>query len=374
MESIPALVIGAGPAGLAVAACLTRADVDHVVVEQAPALGWSWRNHYERLHLHTASRTSSLPFMPFPDAFSRYPSRAQVVEYLEAYASAFDIEPRFGRRVTSLSRGGRGSFVARFEDGDELAARHVVVASGYNRVPRRPAFPGLDNFAGSVVHSSEYREGSGYRGRDVLVVGCGNSGGEIALDLFEHGARPMLVVRGPVHVQPREFLGVNSQEASLRLARFPRVIADTIGRTIGELLYSDLAQWGIERPKKGPVSMLVEDGRVPLLDIGTADLIRQGLVRVVPGVQSFEADRASFDDGDTLPVDDVVLATGFTSGLREWVEFADDVLDERELPRSHGAQADVAGAFFVGFRNPVTGALNDIAAQARRVAEAIRSA
>ncbi len=364
------LIVGAGPAGLATAAALGRVGVTHSIVDAAEDVGSSWRGHYERLRLHTAAEHSALPFRPFPDHYPTYPSRQQIVDYLADYARHFSIRPHFGKRVTRLGRSD-DRFSVEFADGTEARPRRVVVATGYNGVPNRPALPGLERFAGTVTHSRDYYSGRDYADRDVLVVGCGNSGGEIAIDLWECGARPALVVRSEVHVQPRDFFGVPSHQSALLLSRLPRPIADAVGRGVGELLYGDLEAYGIHRPAGGPISMLEDEGRVPLIDIGTVELIRQGAIEVVPGVREVSADEVEFVDGTSRPVDDIVLATGYRSGLTEWLDDAELVLDDRGYPTRHAAPTAVEGLYFVGFRNPATGALHDIRREAIRLADTL---
>src|SRR5262249_11689456 len=166
----------------------------------------AWRNHYDRLHLHTSKALSTLPYLAFPREVPRYPARAEVVAYLEAYARHFDLRPRFGERVVSLARDD-GVWLTR-TDGGAFRSKSGVVATGCTRAPHRPSWPGLDGFGGTVLHSSEYKNGQDWAGRRVLVVGFGNSGGEIAIDLAEHGANPSLSVRGAVNIVPRAFLGL----------------------------------------------------------------------------------------------------------------------------------------------------------------------
>src|SRR5262249_47185304 len=149
-----------------------------------------------------------------------YPSRAQVVEYLERYARQFQIEPRFGHAVTSARRTEAG-WVVRAGDA-EIQSRALVVATGYNRVPKLPDFPGRERFRGAVLHSSGYQNGDAFRGKRAIVVGIGNSGGEIALDLWEHGVDTTLSVRSPVHVVPRDLYGIPAQVNSIYgLGRLP---------------------------------------------------------------------------------------------------------------------------------------------------------
>src|SRR5690606_12542582 len=128
-------------------------------------------------------------------------------------------------------------------------ARAVAVCTGYNRVPVTPAWPGLAEFRGEVLHSAGYRSGRAYRGRRALVVGAGNSGAEIAVDLWEAGARVALCVRGPLHVVPRDLMGVPAQVTSLRImSRLPPRLADRLSRRLIERAIGDLSPWGIRRP------------------------------------------------------------------------------------------------------------------------------
>jgi indole-3-pyruvate monooxygenase len=189
--STPTVIIGAGPAGpagLAVAACLSRLGQTFTLLERSDQVGASWRNHYTRLHLHTDKGRSALPYLPFPENTPRYPSRQQAIDYFEAYAGRSSLQPRFGQEVTAIrQRAGQWHI----ETNDDLyVSNQVVIATGYNRVPNIPTWPGQSAYPGKIVHSSVYQDGERFRGQRVLVVGFGNSGGEIAIDLWEHGAYP----------------------------------------------------------------------------------------------------------------------------------------------------------------------------------------
>ncbi len=369
MPDTEVLVIGAGPAGLAVSACLRDRGVTHALVEREREAASSWRRHYTRLHLHTVKQYSSLPGMPWPTTTPKYPSREQVVAYLTRYASERATAPQFGVEVKSIERAGERLRVR--TNLDELSPKLVVVATGYNGVPVRAAFPGLDTFNGPVVHSRDYRDPLPFRGMRTLVVGCGNSGAEIALDLAEQGVTVSMVVRGPVHVVPRDLLGRPSQKTTVLLSHFPIAVRDAVVKPALRLAVGDLSRWGIVRPKLGPQRMIEQYGRIPMLDIGTVAMIKAGRIQVVPGVAEVDGNTVRFATGMSQQFDAIVLATGYTPGLDRIVSGFDAIADARRRPHKFGEETDIPGLFFVGFRNPPTGALREIALEAPRVAAAI---
>jgi cation diffusion facilitator CzcD-associated flavoprotein CzcO len=367
------VIIGAGPSGLAVAASLQRRGLAHLVIDRAPAVGWSWRNHYRRLHLHTVKHRSGLPGLPFPDHYPPYPSRAQVVEYLEAYAAHFDLRPALNETVEQATPTASGWQIR--TDQRTLVARQLVVASGYNAIPHRPDFPGLETFAGQVVHSADYQDGVPFRGQAVVVVGCGNSGAEIALDLFEHGAAAVtMIVRGPRYVAPRDLYGIPAQTTSLVLGRLPRRLGDALGRFASRLAVGDLTPYGFRRPKAGPLTEVDRHGRVALVDIGTLDLIKQGAIRTAPAVTRIEPAAVVCVDGRSIPADAIVLATGYRAGIHRFLDPATAQLDAKGLPQHHGRHGAALGLFFCGFRNPSGGALRESALEAERIATQIEAA
>ncbi len=363
------LVVGAGPGGLAVAACLRRAAVPFVVLEQDDRVGAVWHRHYERLHLHTDKGHSALPFVPFSRECPRYPSRLEVIDYLEAYARRFEIRPVFGQEVIR----------ARHEDGRWLTRTHdrlyisrrLVIATGYNRRPVVPTWPGQNAFAGPIVHSSAYRNGEPYRGERVLVVGFGNSGGEIALDLWEHGARPSLAVRGAVNIIPREVLGIPILSFAILLGRLPPSVADRLGTPLRRTIVGSYERLGLRSAAEGPLTQIARRRRIPLIDVGTIRLIQAGQVAVYPGVERFTARGVGFADGREESFDAVILATGYRPALADFLAEADRVLDPNGNPRSPGIQTAVPGLYLCGFNVVATGMLREIAREARTIAQEI---
>lgn len=387
-DATDTIVIGAGPAGLAAGACLGREGVPYLILEKDAEVGSAWRRHYDRLHLHTVKAHSALPYLDYPESYPRYIPRLDFVAYLDDYARKMGVLPhiRFGRRVerarydaaaggwevrTASAEGGAG--------GGDIAfrAQRLVIATSYNGQPNLPDWPGRERFRGTVVHTAEYRNGKPFAGKDVLVVGIGNSGAEIAIDLVEHGARPSIAVRGPVWVTPRDLLGTPAQITSLLMSKLPIRVADAIVGTVLRFAVGDLSAFGLRRPSEGLYTLAVRKGRIPLIDIGTVALVKSGAIRVVPDVERLTEDGVVFQDGKERRFDAIVIATGFRARLDRFLEGADRFVDDRGYPRWHGREAPVAdapGLHFIGFANPPTGALREIAIEARRVARAVAEA
>jgi cation diffusion facilitator CzcD-associated flavoprotein CzcO len=341
-----------------------------LILEQAEDVGSSWRGHYDRLHLHTSKGFSGLPFLPFPRRAPRYPSRLQVVEYLESYCREHELSIEFGRRIEAARRVD-GRWEVRAAD-VTYSAKALVVATGLSREPHVPEWPGRGSFAGEILHSSQYRNGEPYSGRDVLVVGFGNSGGEIALDLFEHGSRPSLSVRGPVNVIPRELLGIPVLALGIAQSKLPARFADAINAPIMRLAMGDLTQHGLPKLEHGPIRQIEKDARIPLIDVGTIGLIKEGKITVFPGIRTFTTDGVVFTDGRQASYDAVILATGYRARVDAFLEEASAVCDPEGTPEVSGGESSLPGLYFCGFRTPATGLLREVGIEARRIAEEIR--
>tara|TARA_B100000795_G_scaffold21573_1_gene14365 strand:- start:1028 stop:1765 length:738 start_codon:yes stop_codon:yes gene_type:complete len=185
------VVVGAGPAGLAVSARLLHAGIPFALLERSDTAGSSWRSRYDRLHLHTHRDSSALPFLAFPDYFPTYVSAHDLADYYSGYARLLGPHLHLRTAVVAVRRVGERWDVTA-EDGRVWRASALVVATGQEGTPHVPALAGLEQFGGTVLHSSRYRNGAPYRGARALVVGMGNSAAEISMDLHEHGApRPV---------------------------------------------------------------------------------------------------------------------------------------------------------------------------------------
>ena len=365
-----AVVIGAGPAGLAASACLGQLGIQACVLERGDSVGASWRSHYRRLHLHTVKELSALPGLPFPAQAPRYVPREQVVRYLEDYAVHFGIQPLFGvavRRIEPLAAG--TGWAVTCEEGQRIEAPHVVVASGANARPRRPELPGEQAYEGTVLHSHAYRDPAPFAGQRVLVVGMGNTGAEIALDLCEAGVEVALSVRSAVNIVHRDVLGRPTQRTSILLGRLPPRWGHTLTAWLRDLTVGDLSRWGLRTPGISPLAQLREEGRTPVIDVGTLARIRRGDIRVHPGIERLLGRGVRFTDSQEAPFDSIVLATGYEAGLHDLVPDASLGLDARGLPLEAIGRGARAGLHFTGFdlRQP-GGLLRTIGQQALELA------
>lgn len=368
-----AVVVGAGAGGLAAAAMLQR-GVEPLVLEQAATVGESWRQHYDRLHLHTIRWFSGLPGPRIPRREGPWVSRDGVADYLQEYARHHRLRLRFGARVDRLDRldGGWGVHT---RDG-LLWARWVVVATGYNRVPWLPEWPGREEFRGELIHSSQYRNPRPYRGKDVLVVGTGNSGAEIVVDLVEGGARRVsLSVRTPPNILPRRIVGVPTQVVGLLMRHLPVPVVDAVARVTQRVVVGDLSPSGMPPPPRGVYRRLVEDDLIPILDVGLIPLPRARRVRVVPAVEALDGEAVLLADGTRVRPDAVIASTGFRRGLEPLVGHL-GILGRHGRPAVHGpvASPGAPGLYFIGYTNPISGNLREFGIDARRIAREKRSA
>ena len=332
----PAVVIGAGPAGLAAAAELNRAGIRAVVLDKASEVGSSWAHHYDRLHLHTTRRLSSLPGMPIPRSRGRWVARDDFRSYLARYAETQGLDVRLGTSVTSVDRLADGLW--RVGCGAEsIVTPLLVVATGYNHTPKLPDWPGSETFAGRIVHSSDYRSPAALGAASVLVVGPGNSGAEIAADLAGSGAKVWLAIRTPPNIVRREVLGVASQVLVLSVSPFPTRVGDRISGLLQRITVGDLSPFGLPRAPRGVFTQQERDDVTPTIDVGLIDEVRAGRVAVVPSVESIDGPAVTLADGEALRPDTIVVATGYRRGLETLINL---LAARRELSRARFVELD----------------------------------
>ncbi|MFJ2785142.1 MULTISPECIES: flavin-containing monooxygenase [unclassified Streptomyces] len=367
----PVYVIGGGPGGLAVAAALGARGVRAVVLEKSDAVGASWRTHYDRLRLHTTRRLSGLPGLRMPRSFGRWVARADVVRYLEKYAERHELEIVTGVEVHRVEHAG-SEWLLHATGGRRLTARAVVVATGYNHTPRLPDWPGLATYEGELSHARAYRNPEPYAGKDVLVVGIGNTGAEIAADLAEGGAaRVRLAVRTVPHILRRSTAGWPSQRSGILVRRLPVPLVDLLGKLLARAAAPDLSAYGLPRPDTGLASRQ-RAGAVPVQDVGLVAAVRAGKVEVVAAVDDLDGPDVVLADGTRITPDAVVAATGYRRALEPLLGHL-DVLDDRGHPLVRGARTprQAPGLYFTGFTNPISGMLRELSLDAERIARRV---
>jgi putative flavoprotein involved in K+ transport len=367
------VVLGAGPAGLAVGAMLRRHGLDPLLVDRAGSVGSTWRGHYERLHLHTARSLSNLPGMRIPRSFGRYVARADVVAYLDTYASQLQLRLALGTAVQRIERAEAGWRLITADGAIE--ATYVVVATGHNNTPVLPDWPGRDDFTGELVHAAHYRNPVPYVGRDVLVVGGGNTASEIAVDLVEGGARRVrLAVRTPPNIVRRQVGVMPTQLASILVRHLPPSVVDRLIRAVQRATVPDLAAYGLPRAAEGVYTRILRDHQIPILDVGIIDAVRHGSVEVVAAVSGFGGADVLLADGARVTPDAVIVGVGYRGGLEPLVGHL-GVLGDDGWPLVSGANTvdGVPGMWFTGFSNPISGALRELGIDARRIAKAVQA-
>jgi putative flavoprotein involved in K+ transport len=370
IERHEAVIVGAGPAGLAAAATLREEGVEAIVLER-DSVGSSWRKHYDRLHLHTVRWLSDLPGLPIDRREGRWVSRDGVVRYLERYARHHALNVRTNIEVQELTRANGEGWRLRTSDG-ELEADLVVVATGFNHSPLVPGVPGRETFTGEQVHSAEYRNPGPYRGKDVLVVGTGNSGAEIAVDLVEGGARRVgISVRTPPNILRRDVGGLPAQVVGVLLRPLPVRVVDRFAAIMQRVTVGDLTRYGMPAAREGMYTRVNKDS-VPILDVGLIGLLKKRRVKVFPAVDRLDGPDVVLAGGGRIRPDAVIWATGFQRGLEPLVGHL-GLVAPTGRPAVQGAEThpNAPGLHFIGYSNPLSGNLREIALDAKRIARAV---
>jgi putative flavoprotein involved in K+ transport len=368
-----AIVLGAGTAGLAAAATLQGVGVEVIVLERTDEVGASWRSRYDGLRLNTSGFMCTQPgFRARRRHYGEFPSRDKWIKYLENYAEHHQLDVRFGTEVQYLASANGGWRVQ--TDRDELAARFVVVATGYDHDPDLPAWPGRDDFTGELIHSSAYKNPGPYVGRDVLVVGPGTTGSEVATLLSRGGAgRVRVSCRTPPNLLARKLLGLSVNLHGLALNHLPLRVADQIIWLSQRILFGNLDRYGLSRSPDGVATTLRQRQQTPAYDDGFVRLLKSGEIKIVPAVAGFDGSDVLLADGTRIQPDAVIAATGYRRGLEPLVGHL-GVLDENGIPLvSGGTQHPSApGLFFNGYRANLSGQLRLMRPDARAIARAVR--
>lgn len=350
-EEIDAVVIGAGQAGLSAGYHLARRGINFVILEGDARIGDVWRRRWDSLRLFTPARFNGLDGMPFPAPAYSFPTKDEMAGYLEAYAARFDLPVRTATRVTKLSRSG-GRYIISAGDRRWSAAQVIVAAASYQK-PRVPAFAADLDPAITQIHSGRYRSPAQFAPGDVLIVGAGNSGAEIARELApKHRIHMAGRDVGEIPFRIDGFLGRHGMVRLVLRGLFHRVF--TVGTPIGRKM----------RP------MVLAHGG-PLIRVKWRHLAALGAERV-PRMAGVEDGKPKLADGRVLDVANIVWCTGFHPGL-DWIDLP--IFGEHGHPRhERGIVPDEPGLAFVGlhFQRSLSSAMvHGVGRDARFVAETV---
>ncbi|CAL4979327.1 unnamed protein product [Urochloa decumbens] len=285
------LIVGAGPPALATASCLAQLRIPYVIVEREDCSAFLWRNRaYDRLKLHLVKEFCELPHMPYPVDAPTYIPKDQFLKCMSKF---------------------------------------LVIASGENRAENIPIIPGLHGFAGETIHSSRYESGAAYSGKNVFVVGCGNSGMEIAYDLASHGANTTIVIRSPVHVVTKEIIRL----CMTLIQYIPLNIVDDILVRLSNFVFGDLSKHDILRQKIGPLLLKEKSGRSTVIDVGTISLIKNDTIQVLGDISKIKGNIVEFEGRKESSFDAIVFATGYKSMENMWLKNGESMLNDDGLPK-----------------------------------------
>ncbi|HZQ01496.1 MAG TPA: NAD(P)/FAD-dependent oxidoreductase [Reyranella sp.] len=332
------IVVGGGHAGLSIAARLAQLDVDTLIVDREERIGDNWRKRYHALVLHNQVHVNHLPYMPFPATWPAYIPKDKLAGWFEAYVESLELnfwtstefeggsyDDRTGRWTVKLRRNGEVR---------TMRPRHIVLATGVSGIPSIPAIPMLEAFKGTVVHSSRYESSEPWRGKKAIVIGTGNSGHDIAQDLYSGGAQVALVQRSPtliVNVEPSAQLpyalydeGPSLEDCDLITVATPLAL----GRKSHQLLTEKARQMdralldGLERvgfrltfgdDGTGWQYLYLTRGGGYYFNVGCSDLLIERKIRLLQyaDIDHWVSDGAQLKSGDTVGADLIVLATGY---------------------------------------------------------------
>jgi hypothetical protein len=333
------LVVGGGQAGLTAAARLGQLGVDTLIVDREQRVGDNWRNRYHALVLHNQTHVNHLPYMPFPPNWPAYLPKDKVAGWFEAYVDSMELNYWTASEFeggTYDAEQNRWSVTVRRADGTvrELHPRHIVMATGVSGIPNLPDIPSLRNFAGTILHSSQYDHGGAWRNKKALVIGSGNSGHDVAQDLHASGASVTLVQRSPtmvVNVEPSaqlpyalydegpplEDCDLITMSMPLRLSRMSHVMLTEQAKQLDQPLLDSLVQRGFRLDfgdgGTGWQFKYLTRGGGYYFNVGCSDLIVNGEVGLAQfsDIAAFVAEGARMRNGELLPADLIVLATGY---------------------------------------------------------------
>jgi cation diffusion facilitator CzcD-associated flavoprotein CzcO len=350
---------------------LRRAGVEVKVLERTAGAGASWRQRYDALRLNSLGSMSAPPGLRVDRSDGSYPTRDQWVRHLERYADHYQLDLEVGIEVHRVERDAEG-WRLQCSSGDRCAP-YVVVATGLDTVPDTPQWPGTQGFAGRMLHAASFRNPAPFVDQDVLVVGCGNTGSEIAYLLASGGAaRVRVAVRTPPNIFPRTVLGQPLYPAAVMLEKLPTPLADSLGRLTQRVLYGDLSDYGLPFAPLGAKSTVHRRGIGPTIEDGFVEAVRSGQIQIVAALDRFDHADVLLADGSRLQPETVIAATGYRIDLEPLVGHLVD-MDQFGRPIIDHDQSSPGAPrlFFTGYWSGVCGPMRHMRFEAKRIGRAV---
>lgn len=356
------LIVGGGQGGIALGARLKRLGVPTLIVDKADRPGDQWRSRYHSLCLHDPVWYDHLPYLPFPDDWPVFTPKDKMGDWLEHYVGIMDLD--YWTNTECL----RAEFneesqtwsveVNRNGEPVTLQPTQLVLATGMSGVPNRPHLPGEESFQGEIRHSSEHPGGAIDKGKNVIILGANNSAHDIAADLYENGAHPVMIQRSSTHIVKSDSLmrevfgplysedaveaGIDVDTADLLFASWPYRLLPDVQRPVFDKIREDDREFYDRLEEAGFTLDFGDDnsglflkylrrGSGYYIDVGASDLVAEGKIPVRSGVSIDHVTETSvvLTDGTELPADVIVLATGYGS-MNGWAAqlISQDVADE----------------------------------------------
>lgn len=349
------LVVGGGQAGLSIAARLHQLGVDTLIVDRHERIGDNWRKRYHSLTLHNEVHVNHLPYIPFPPSFPTYIPKDKLANWFESYVESLELNFWTGTALESGSydeASKQWNVTLKRTDGSTrvMHPRHLIFATGVSSIPYFPKLPGLEDFAGKVVHSGSFADAENWRGKKALVLGSGTSGHDVAQELQAHGADVTLIQRSPTYVVSLKEAqsvyaiyseGIPFEDCDLLATSMPYPvlqrsyqISTARGREVDKVILEKLSARGFKlhfgEDKTGFQMMYLRRGGGYYFNVGGSDLIVAGKIGLVQyaDIERFVAEGAKLRDGSVVPAELLVLATGYKN-QQETVRslLGDDIAD-----------------------------------------------
>lgn len=367
----PVIVVGAGAAGLVAADALAERGIASLVLEKEHRLAEPWRRRHDQLTLNTHRALSTLPGYPYPAGTIAFPHKDVIVGYLEAFAAERDLAIEYDTTVERIERASDGGWTVHTSSGTRHAT-NVIVATGRDRQPWLPSWPGMDSFRGPVVHAADFATAQDYAGKSVLVVGAGNSG----FDILNHLARAetgalWLAARSGPSILPKRIGNIAVNRFGGIMSKLPARAADAAIAATQRLAFGDLTRYGLAKPAKGGASRLRDDHIALSVDEGAVAAIKAGRIEVVKAAERFEDGEVVLADSMRIRPDVVIAATGYRTGLENMAGGL-GVLDANGVPKATGAEpSGQPGLWFIGMRPSLVSNFHAAGVQAAAIARRI---